>query len=143
MSQSKHPIPGLGNAQALWPGYWNMFNAYASAMEPALRNAARVNCELSSLAGQRASAYLTIPERVSRCRTPLDLMQAQAAFWQEAQRQYAETTERVMSVWRSASEAALEQAGNFPEPRDFITFPEPASEDERSSAYGAGNRRAA
>ena len=141
MSQSKQPsgFPGPN----MMTGYWGMFNAYVGSMEPLARNAARVNCELTSLAGQRASAYLTIPEQLSRCRTPQDIFQAQMAFWQQAQKHYVEATGRMMAVWRDTSEAVAEQSAGLVVPRDFITFPEPQTGGATGRPDRQGERRAA
>ena len=65
------------------------------------------------------------------------------AFWQAAQKQYAEATGRMMSVWRDTSEAVAEQTAGLVEPRDFITFPEHRAEEPGSRSDRAGGRRAA
>lgn len=129
-----------------WPAPWMAFGATAGAIEPLMRNAARINLELSSLAGQRAQAYSRIPEALSRCRTPFDLMQAQMAFWQEAGRQYAATGEQIGRAWQSILPMKFGAAGadEASDARDFITFPEEkedaASEQRRRPGDG---RRAA
>ena len=59
---------------------WLAFGAVAGVVEPLSRHAARTNLELTSLAGERARAYMALPEMLSRCRTPYDLVQVQLVF---------------------------------------------------------------
>jgi hypothetical protein len=127
------------------PFFWSMFNTCASALEPMARNVARANLEITSLAGQRATAYMAIPQTLAQCRTPFDLIKAQTAFWQEAGRQYASATQRLMATWQAALPFDPARAGAEAEARDYITFPEPrpdvAAEDRRRA--GEARRAAA
>lgn len=101
---------------------WQALGAVADVVEPLARHAVRTNMELTSLAGERARAYMALPEALSRCRTPFDLVQAQLMFWQEAGRQYSATAERLAVAWRGAG---TNDAGDGrAEPRDFIGFPD-------------------
>jgi hypothetical protein len=131
----------------LWQGpqLWSAFGTCAQAAEPMARSAARAQLELTSLVGIRARAWASIPETMSRCRTPLDLFQAQFAFWQEAGRNYVDASQRMMAAWRSMLPGAFGEAlAEHVVPRDYITFPEPkqdeASEERRRPGEG---RRAA
>ncbi|MGE0700936.1 MAG: hypothetical protein AB7O57_17700 [Hyphomicrobiaceae bacterium] len=120
------------------PPFWMAFGSCAKATEPVARNAARIQLEMSSLAGTRMKAWSGIPETLMRCRTPFDLMQAQAAFWQAAGRDYMTAGERVARAWRDARPVAgfaAARPDEKVEPRDYITFREPrpdtAGEDRR------------
>ena len=134
--------PGAAPAAPFAETPWLTFGAVAGAVAPIARQAARTNLELSSLAAARAKAYMAIPETLSRCRTPFDVLQAQFAFWQDAGRQYAETTERLTSAWRNA--ATPDGQYERVEPRDFIGFPEPKPDmaTEASRRPGEGRRAA-
>ena len=93
----------------------------------------------------RMRAYASIPQRVAMCRTPFDLLQAQAEFWQEAGRQYADATRHVMEAWQSLVPQL--SGGAVPdtvEPRDYITFPEAQQPDVAGEQRRQpGGRRAA
>jgi hypothetical protein len=135
------PFPWMNTLQG--PNYWMTFGNTARAVEPVARSAARAQLELSSLVGTRVKAWTEIPSTLAQCRTPIDLFQAQVAFWQEAGRNYSETTQRVMSAWSglvaSATDAAKAAAV---EPRDYITFPEPSHESEERRHPGESRRAA-
>jgi hypothetical protein len=144
MPDTKRAPAGFG-PEVEMPAPWSAFGVYAVAMEPVIRNAARANLELSSLVGQRCCAYMALPHVLSDCRTPMDLMLAQAAFWQQAGRQYAEAGQRVMEAWRHAMPMPVSvDAESASDRRDFMTFPEShgdeAGEDRR---HPGGTRRAA
>lgn len=124
---------------SMWqaPQLWATFGNCARAAEPVARSSACAQLEVTSLIGNRARAWAAIPDTLSRCRTPLDLYQAQFAFWQEAGRDYAETTQRLMLAWRGALPAGFGNAGaDGVMPRDYITFPEP-----KPDAAGEERRR--
>ncbi|MDX2155882.1 MAG: phasin family protein [Hyphomicrobiaceae bacterium] len=144
MSESKRgQSPGPG-AEMPVPAVWTMLGNCVGFVEPLARNAARVNLEVSSLAGQRAMAYVAIPQTLTSCRTPMDVVQAQMAFWQEAGRQYATAGQRIMDAWRQALPANL--AKGFPVPgelRDYITFPEPKSDEAAEDRRRPGDTRRA
>lgn len=136
------PFPWVGLMQS--PGGWALVRQSAAAAEPAMRSAARAQLELSSLVGTRLKAWAAIPETLSRCRTPLDLMQAQMAFWQTAARDYTTTSQQVMTAWASGLPGAFAEAnGEQAVPRDFITFPEATDESEERRRPGTSSRRAA
>jgi hypothetical protein len=121
----------------LWqtPQLWATLGNCTRAAEPVARSATCAQLEFTSLVGNRARAWAAIPETLARCRTPMDLFQAQFAFWQECGRNYAEASQRMMGAWRGVLPGAFGQAGvEGVMPRDYITFPEPkpdAAGDER------------
>jgi len=149
MTAQQHPstpdlplFPWVGLMQN--PGGWALVRQSAAAAEPVMRSTARAQLELSSLVGTRLKAWAGIPETLSRCRTPLDLMQAQMAFWQTAARDYSTASRQVMTAWTSALPGAFAEAdGEQGVPRDFITFPEGAEESEERRRPGTSRRAAA
>jgi hypothetical protein len=111
----------------------------ATAAEPVMRSAARAQLEWSSLVGIRIKAWTAIPEALFRCRTPVDLMQAQMAFWQTAAQDYSAASRHIMAAWASAMPGALGEAGGEQAaPRDFITFPESEDDEDRRHPGAAG-----
>ncbi|MGE0768976.1 MAG: hypothetical protein AB7L90_21245 [Hyphomicrobiaceae bacterium] len=136
-------IPGAHEPAGQVPGAWALLSQSAAAAEPVVRSAARAQLELSSLVGTRVKAWSAIPETLSRCRTPMDLMQAQMAFWQTAARDYSTASRHVMAAWASAvAGGSGEPLGDKVAPRDFITFPETADATEERRHPGASRRAA-
>lgn len=83
--------------------------------------------ELIRLASRRAQAYLSIPQRLSRCRTHSDLVNEQMLFWQTAMGQYQDATSRIANAW-SEMFAALPQApSGAVAPSSPVTFPKPVA----------------
>jgi hypothetical protein len=108
-----------------------------------MRSAARAQLEVSSLVGTRLKAWTAVPEALSRCRTPVDLMQAQIAFWQSAMHDYSTASRQLMVAWATAVPGAFGGAdGEQAAERDFITFPEAADENEERRRPGASRRAA-
>lgn len=125
------------------PQFWSAFGNCARAGEPVARGAACAQLEMTSLVGNRLRAWSQIPETLSRCRTPVDLLQAQVAFWQEAGRNYTEASQHMMSAWRGMMPALGEAKADRVEPRDYITFPEPKPDAAPDERRRPGERRAA
>ncbi len=131
-SSAQFPVP-MFNMAELWTGFAQL----SRNAEPAARCATRAGYEMQSLIGQRATAYLDIPQTLAGCRTPIDLMTAQIAFWQQAGLQYQEASRRMLDIWTSAARQTASQTGEMVTPRDYITFPEPKADEP------AAKRRAA
>jgi hypothetical protein len=125
------------------PSGWSFVRQSAVAAEPVMRSAARAQLEVSSLVGTRLKAWTGVPETLSRCRTPVDLMQAQMAFWQAAVHDYTAASRQLMVAWASAMPGAFGGAdGEQAADRDFITFPEAGDESEERRRPGASRRAA-
>jgi len=126
------------------PNNWALMRQSAVAAEPVMRNAARAQLEMSSLVGTRLRAWAAIPETVARCRTPMDLMQAQVAFWQSAARDYSAVTQHVVGAFTSGLPGPMRAAdGETGEPRDFLTFPEATVDETEERRRPGTSRRAA
>ena len=127
------------------PGTWAACARSLSAVEPTARHLTRAQFELSSLVGERARAYMTLPQTIMQCRNPTDLMHAQMSFWQEAGRHYAESAGRLMHAWQAALASPLDglsQPGDRAE-RSEITFPEPGGDKATAAERRPGNGRRA
>jgi hypothetical protein len=137
MSGSGHLDPKagpLGNLSQACAGNLDMM---VKGYEPALKGIARWNLELLGFTARRAQAWLEIPSRLSQCKTPVDLMNEQARFWQAASADYVEGSKRMLSAW---SAYAAGQQLNGVQARDYITFPEV---QEPVAAPKRGERKAA
>ena len=85
-----------------------------------------VRCQLEALglANRRAQAYLDLPSRVARCKTPQDLIREQADFWRTAVEQYTESAQRIGFAWgQILTPAAFAGMSGQRRERDYITFP--------------------
>lgn len=67
-------------------------NRYARAL-------AQTNVEMVGLIGRRSRAYMDLPANLARCRTPQQVLDEQARFFQEMLHDYQVTNDRVMNCW--------------------------------------------
>jgi hypothetical protein len=89
-----------------------------------LRGMMRAQLEVMGLMNRRAQACMDFPSRLAKCRTPQELMSAQAQFWQMAFSQYSDTSRRVMETWSQSLQASgLAGTANARTEHDYITFP--------------------
>lgn len=109
--------------------YFEGVDKMAQGMSP-FKGIARAQIEMMGLVSRRAQAYLEIPTRLSRCRSPQDLVNEQMRFWQTAFQQYSESSYKVVEAYRqgwTAAATTAATAGPFQQPaprkRDYITFP--------------------
>lgn len=130
----------------------NPFQLYFSALENTaqsfgpMKGVARAQIEMMGLMSRRAQAYLEIPSRLSRCRSPQDLMNEQMRFWQTAFQQYSESSHKVMEAWGQAF-ASMPSATTFASQprrqRDYISFPDVRSANGKSPPGAARERHVA
>lgn len=79
----------------------------AEAMSLLMKNVARYQLELWALASRRGQAYLELPGRIARCRTPQDFSREQARFLKTSMEQYAQATQRLNQSFQEAFVAPL------------------------------------
>jgi len=124
----------LGNlSQAYFAGFDTMVKGY----EPALKGVGRWNLELLGFMARRTQAWLEIPSRLSQCKTPVDVLNAQGKFWQAAAADYTEGSKRLTAALSAC--AAMPKPNGSAQPHDYITFPEP----QETPAPKRGERKAA
>ncbi|MEZ5854278.1 MAG: hypothetical protein R3D67_05820 [Hyphomicrobiaceae bacterium] len=137
MFESQNTSANSGLPMFNFAEFWTGFGQLSRNVEPVTRSATRAAFEMQSLVGQRATAYLEIPQTIANCRTPVDLMTAQVAFWQRAGMQYQDAAKRMIDIWTSAARQTANQAGERVTPRDYITFPEPKVDQPASARRAA------
>jgi hypothetical protein len=122
-------MQGFGTVSNPMQLYFEGLDKMAQGMSP-LKGMARAQIEMMGLMSRRAQAYLEIPSRLSRCRSPQDLVNEQMRFWQTAAQQYSESSYRIMESYRQGWTAATTTAVSatpFRDPaarkRDYISFP--------------------
>ncbi|MBS0241427.1 MAG: hypothetical protein JSS20_04565 [Proteobacteria bacterium] len=124
--------------------FWSVYEGCAHASEPIARGTACAQLELASLIGRRMQAWAALPQVVMRCRSPIDLMQAQFEFWQMAGRHYGEASERVTAAWRNLLPAAQGSgAADAATDRDYLSFQEPKADTASEARRHPGEKRRA
>ena len=133
----------LGN---LSQAYFGTLDKMMKGYEPALKGAGRWNLELLSLATKRSREWLEVPTRLSRCKTPVDVVGEQMRFWQTAATQYADASHRLAAAFGAFAVAPYLNGAwggeTVQRSRDYITFPEPR-ESPAEAASPRSDRRAA
>ena len=123
--------------------YFGSLDTMAQNMSPMMgpmKAMARWQLETMGFMNRRAQAYMEIPSRLSRCRTPQDLMAEQTRFLQTAFQQYQESSKRIMEAWSQATPMSLTNGKDATE-RDYISFADP--KEANGQARSARDRHAA
>jgi len=117
---------GKSPAHSAFQMYFGGLEALGQAYDPFLKGLARTQLEWLGFVNRRAQAYMQIPTRAAQCRTPQDVLTAQAQFWRAAYEDYTESMGRVTSALSACmppnlaalTDEALSNA------HDYIAFPE-------------------
>ena len=124
----------LGNPSQAYLGGLDMM---VKGWEPALKGVGRWNLELVGLMTRRSQAWLEVPARLARCKTPMDLFNEQMRFWQSAAADYTEGSRRLGAAW---SACTAMPGLNGTQSRDYMTFAEPK---DAAAAPKRSDRKAA
>lgn len=106
-----------------------------------MKGYARSQLEIMGFVSRRTQAYLEIPTRLQQCRTPQDLLNEQARFWQTAFEQYAEASRKILEAWAQAGGASAQQPVKATA-RDYISFGGDSVNGSRPLANGHDRRAA-
>ena len=82
--------------------YFATLAALTESMAPA-RGAARASAEAMGFVSRRTLATMDTAARLSRCRSPKDVLDEQTRFWNTAMHQYVEASARMVSAWSQAT----------------------------------------
>lgn len=121
--------------------YFGNLDSVAQGMSP-FKHMARSQLELMGFISRRTQAYLEIPSRLQQCRTPQDLLNEQARFWQTAFEQYADASRRMTEAWTQAGLGNLQQPVRATA-RDYINFGAEGATSSGKSLANGHDRRAA
>lgn len=108
--------------------YFGGLETFGQAYDPYTKALARAQLELMGLMSRRAQAYMEIPARLSRCRSPQDLTAEQMQFWRTEFDEYSSTVGRMTEAFASLMTPSFGAAAREDEvdsEHDYITFPEP------------------
>ena len=108
--------------------YFGSLDTMAQSVSPMMgpmKAMARWQLEAMGLMSRRAQAFMEIPSRLSRCRSPQDLMSEQTRFMQTAFQQYQESSKRMMEAWAQVTPMAFANGGDGRTERDYISFADP------------------
>lgn len=125
--------------QMYFGGLDTMAQSVSPMMGP-MKAMARWQLETMGLMSRRAQAYMEIPSRLSRCRSPQDLMSEQTRFMQTAFQQYQESSKRIMEAWAQVTPMGFDSGSDRTE-RDYISFADP--KEANGQARHARDRHAA
>jgi hypothetical protein len=123
--------------------YFSGLEAVGQAYDPFMKGFARAQLEILGLMSRSAQSCLEIPTRLSRCRTPQDLVDEQMRFWRTAFEDYSDSVGRVRDALASFAMApfGFEPPDDEAESaRDYLAFPETK---EQASAGKGRDRKAA
>lgn len=81
--------------------FWNLGGTDGS--NPYMRALAQANVEMVGLIGRRSRAYLDLPTHLAQCRTPQQILEEQAKFFQEMLHDYQVTNDRMVNCWIEAT----------------------------------------
>lgn len=81
--------------------FWNLSGNGGSSRY--MRALAQANVEMVGLLGRRSRAYLDLPTHLAQCRTPQQMLDEQAKFFQDMMHDYQVTNDRVMNCWMEAA----------------------------------------
>lgn len=142
---TQHSTSQAGSAGpffAPFHAYFGSLETMAQGMSP-LKAVARSQLEVMGFFSRRTQAYMEIPTRLQQCRTPQDLFNEQARFWQTAMEQYAEAGRRMTEAWTQASfgNGAASQPVRATA-RDYITFGAEPDTNAKPKANGHDRRAA-
>jgi hypothetical protein len=140
---SRAQANGKSPVHSLFHMYFSGLEAVGQTYDPFMKSFARAQLELLGLMSRGAQACLEIPTRLSRCRTPQDVVDEQMRFWRAAFEDYSDSVGRVRDAM--ASFTMLPFGFELPDDeaesaRDYITFPETK---EPGGAGKARERKAA
>lgn len=146
MSGNERSDPKTGPLVNLAQAYFSNLDTLMKTSEPALKGAGRWNLEVASFMARRAQAWLEVPARLGRCKTPQDLFSEQLRFWQTAAAHYADGSHRLTAALGAcAMVPGLNGAlaiGTAASARDYITFPEPKEAAEKVEPKRSDRRAA-
>lgn len=141
-AQNSH-ANGKSPAHSAFQFYFGGLEALGQAYDPFMKGVARTQLEMLGFFNRRMQAYMQVPAHVAQCRTPQDLVNAQAQFWRSAYEDYTQSVGRVTSALASCAPnlAALvsEEVRNA---HDYIAFPDTESK-EPAAGRSARDRKAA
>ncbi|MGQ0673799.1 MAG: phasin family protein [Hyphomicrobium sp.] len=120
--------------------YFSNLDTMAQSMGP-MKGLARIQLETMGLLNRRGQALMEIPSRLSRCRTPQDLVAEQTRFWQTAFQQYNESSRRIMEAWAQVMPMSAAHSRDAAVERDYISFADP--KEANGHARSARDRHAA
>jgi hypothetical protein len=121
--------------------YFGSLDSMAQGLSP-MKGAARAQLEWAGFLSRRTQAYLEIPSRMQQCRTPQDLFNEQARFWQTAFEQYAEAGRRMTEAWQAGLSGGASQPAVRATARDYISFGAPTTGSAPARANGHDRRAA-
>lgn len=135
----------VNGLQSVSPGFGAQspdLQALGSQFAAPAKAAVRCQLEALGLANRRAQAYLDLPARVARCKTPQDLIREQTDFWRTAAEQYSESAQRIGFAWGQIfTPAVFAGVPGQRRERDYISFPSAKDANGQGAGEAASDSR--
>lgn len=96
---------GFGSWQTMCEAYFANPVAQSDETERKFKGLGQCQLELWGLTSRRMQACIGMPSQLARCRTPMDILNVQAQFWEAAFSQGAESTRRIAQALAVAADA--------------------------------------
>lgn len=133
---------GKSPAHSAFQFLFGGLDALSQAYDPLLKGVARTQLEMLGFYNRRAQAYMQIPARIAQCRTPQDVLNAQAQFWRSAYEDYTDSVGRVTNALAAcAPNLAAFVSDEVRNAHDYIAFPD--TETKEHSGGRPRERKAA
>jgi hypothetical protein len=132
---NNHSEPKSGPFENLSQACFSGLDAAAKGFEPLVKGMGRWHLEWIGLISRRVHAWVELPARLGDCKSPPDLINEQARFWQSAGEDYADGTRRLVAaaaactVVPGVADTLLQtwvkslESNSALFPRDYLKFP--------------------
>ncbi|MEM1307472.1 MAG: hypothetical protein AAGG99_08100 [Pseudomonadota bacterium] len=103
-------------ANAFMRPFLTNLDKVGQSSQPQLKATVRSQIEAGGFVAKRLKANMEMPERLSRCRTPMDTMMVATSYWMEAFEDYAESSQRAARILGFASPTVVSRIGDWQPP---------------------------
>ncbi len=124
--------------------------AVAKEIEPMAKAVTLTQSEMLGLMSKRTRACMDWPTKLARCRSPLDVLALQQAFWQQCIADYTATAQTVGAFWSQTQmltgleetfeDQSMQSCPECGSERDVISFPETDEAAASADATQANGR---
>lgn len=121
--------------------YFSGLESVGEAWDPVVKSFGRCQLEALGLWNRRSQAYFDFPNRLSKCRTPQDVLNEHMHFWHTTFQQYSECANKMVEAMEPFGLTAYgfgQAADDVRNAHEYITFPDPV---EQRPAERAPQRR--
>ncbi|MEO1693913.1 MAG: hypothetical protein AAFR55_01595 [Pseudomonadota bacterium] len=111
-----NPFLATPAANAFMRPFLTNLDKVGQSSQPQVKATVRSQIEAGGFVAKRLKANMEMPERLSRCRTPMDTMMVATSYWMEAFEDYAESTQRAARILGFAGPDVVSRIGDWQPP---------------------------